>query len=407
MAHAETQNTNAGSASIQAPNDHNSAGAPEANAHNGKALFSMQELRIGEHNNSSLPASGTKTHLLPEQSSSRLSEMLVDMSPQRHGFEANFQPNCPSAVPSPLHHVPGPCTPMQSMPPIQPIPVPGSAIGPWVPTPTRKTMDYHFLMVAEHLDVVGKTTWDAIDAVRKDMAPLISDKNKQLSAKVESHINDVKMQIDFVNEKTDRNTEQSHNIHTKLEELCNFVQDEVMGSLSSQGKRMEAIEQSMQDLQKAIQNIHKTLEQKLSDPDGGQQHPAAAPFPIASSASSPFPPPNHRSQPSLAGFYGNMAEAGREGQSPMANMHDPRTNGPAHDVNDARGGFGNGFGQQWGTRPGYGRGSKEDRQYLSNSPYQFANPGPYGNNYTGGYSGFDMQPSTPSQHYGGHQGPSK
>lgn len=68
----------------------------------------MQELRIGEKNGNLAQKNGDSSQIQPDQSSSRLTDMLNTVSPGRSESHGEFQPYCPSAVPSPLHKVPGP-----------------------------------------------------------------------------------------------------------------------------------------------------------------------------------------------------------------------------------------------------------------------------------------------------------
>jgi hypothetical protein len=363
----------------------------------GLAARVMQELRVDERQPRQNGASG---HLHPDKSSSRLTDMLNGVSPSRGDYQGEFQPNCPSAVPSPLHKLPSPVTPMRSMP------LTRDLSGPFGPPLSPKTIEDHFYMTNEHLDVVGKSTWDQIETMKKEHLETFSNKHALLVTTVEQHVHEIKLQIDSVNEKADRTTEQGHNIQTKLDELFEYIKNDVMGALAAQDKKTTGMEQNVQELQKTVQNMQKTIEQKQSEPKMGQQHTTPGSVQTPSQAGSPYTLPVHRSQPSLAGYYGNMTESGREGQPTMPHMPDHRNNVLAQEAHDSRAGYGTNYGQQWTPRGGYqARNGKEDRPYSGTNPYHFANgggSGQYSNGFTAAYPAY----SPSDQHYG-FQGPAK
>jgi hypothetical protein len=364
----------------------------------------MQELRIGEQQEQPLRQNGTNGHLQPDQSSSRLTDMLNGVSPRRDDLDNRFQPHCPSAVPSPLYKAPVPVTPLQAMPPRLNSPrLLGS-----VRTP--KSIDDHFYMTNEHLDVVGKSNWDQIETLKKELHETFNHRHGQLVTTVEKHVHDIKLQVDSVNEKSDRATEQGHNIHTKLEKLFDFIKDDVMGALAAQDKKATSMDQSVKELQKTVQNMQKVMEQRQSEARMSQQQPPSAS--ASHPSNSPFP---HRSQPSLVGYYGNMTESGREGQPPMPTQTlvpqmPERGSSLAYDGhNDTRAGYGGNYGQQWPLRPPYqGRNGKDDRPYSGTNPYQFTNGAANGGQYGNGYNGDGFSPYSPQEpHYAFHQGPAK
>jgi hypothetical protein len=356
----------------------------------GLAARVMQELRIDDQREGQARPNGIGGHLRPDQSSSRLTDMLNGLSPSRGDYQGDFRPNCPSAVPSPLHKLPSPITPMRTNP------MSREVSGPFGPPLSPKTIEDHFYMTNEHLDVVGKSTWDQIETMKKEHTETFSNKHALLVTTVEQHVHEIKMQVDSVNEKADRTTEQGHNIQTKLDELFELIKTDVMGALAAQEKKAAGMEQNVKELQRTVQAMQKTLELKHSESRIGQQHNTPGSVPTPNSSGSPFALPVHRSQPSLAGYYGNMTESGREGQPLMPH------NGVAQDVhNDPRPGYATNYGQQWGPRGGYqGRNGKEDRPYSGTNPYHFANNsgggGQYSNGYTDGYAAY----SSPDQHYG-------
>lgn len=354
----------------------------------GLAARVMQELRINEQEGTPRQI-GAAGHLQPDQSSSRLTDMLHGVSPRRGDFNGEFQPNCPSAVPSPLHKGPSALIPMQPIAPML------DSSGLFGPPRTTKSIEDHFYMTNEHLDVVGKSSWDQIETLKKNLLGTANHKHAQLVSTVEKHVQEIKMQVDSVNEKADRSTEQSHNIHTKLEELFNFIKADIMGAFAAQDRKTTGLEQGVKELQETVQNMQKILEERQSEPKASQQHMPAAPTPTPASAAASFPLPAHRSQPSLAGFYGNMTESGREGQPPVPHMPDHRNSGVAQETHtDPRAGYGGNYGQQWASRAGYhSRNSKEERPYSGTNPYHFANGaangGQFSNGYNGGYSTYN------------------
>lgn len=324
----------------------------------GLAARVMQELRVSEQPEKTPRQNGVNGQLQLDQSSSRLTDILNGISPGLGGF-GRFQPNCPSAVPSPLQKQPDPATPMPTVPDRL-----DSAL--FGPTFTPKTIHDHFYMTNEHLDVLGKSFWDQIESIKTDINEKSTNRHTQLVANVEQLIHDIKMQVDSVNEKVDRNAEQGHNIHTNLEKLFDFVKDEIVGALAAQDNKMADMEQSVREVHKTMQNVQRMLELKYTEVNMGQPHAITQPGPA-----SPPGLPGHRSQPSLAGYYGNMTESGRESQPPMPHM-------------DAR----------WGPRANFqGRSSREERPYPGTNPYQFANGaanggGQFSNGYSNGYPNY-------------------
>ncbi|KAH7065764.1 hypothetical protein BKA63DRAFT_454542 [Paraphoma chrysanthemicola] len=360
----------------------------------------MQELRIDEQQEQLPRHARVNGHLQPDQSSSRLTDMLHGVSPPKKDFDGEFHPNCPSAVPSPLHKMPGATTPRLPVPAIVREPS-----GPFSMPLTPKTIEDHFYMTNEHLDVVGKSIWDQIETLKKEQSETFKRRHTQLVATVEKHVEDIKMKVDSVVEKADRTTEQSHNIITKLEGLFELIKTDVMGALDAQEKKCAALEQTVKELQQNVQGMQKTLEQRQPESRTNQQQPTVAPTPVP--GSTPFPLPTHRSQPSLA-YYSNLTESGRDSQPPIPVVQDHRNSTHLQDAhNDPRAAYGNGYGQQFGQRPGYHhRSGKEDRPYSGTNPYHFANNGSqFGNAYGGGYSAYGFSPS-PEQQYG-FQGPAK
>ncbi|CAO2651519.1 Nn.00g040890.m01.CDS01 [Neocucurbitaria sp. VM-36] len=371
------------------------------------ATRAMQELHISDPYEPTSQKSGTSDLLLPDQSSSRLTDMLEGLSPRRAEFSGKFQPNCPSAVPSPLNKTPGSLVQSQS----RSILVDAGSFGPRGPPHMPKSIDDHFFMTNEHLDVVGKTTWDLLEMFKQQQLAVLDTKHEELMGVVGKHGGEVKLQIDTANSKFDQASIQTANIQRNLDKLAMFINQDVMNALAEQNKKTTNMETELKELQKSVQALQTLLEQRFSEPKSASlQHSATGVFPASNSAQSPYPLPAHRSQSSLSGYYGNTADLSRDGQPPMAQMHDNRSVVPAQDGhNDPRAPYNNNYGQQWSARTGHsGRGNKEDRStYSGTNPYLYANVGQFNNGYSGGYASYNFSPSPPEQHYAFNQGPAK
>lgn len=363
----------------------------EAQTRDDSELFSqtMQELHIdGPRENSPAASKAPESRqaprspsssaglLQPDQSSSRLTDMLHGVSPRRDESNTDFR-NCPSAVPSPLHRGLGGRVPLPQIAPVlQP---PASSRQPFVPS----SIDDHFFMTNEHMDVMGKSMWDHTESLRKELIVSAGSRHAKLISVVEGHVQEIKMQVDSVNEKADRTIEKGHNITTKLDEMFEFIKNDVMGALHIQDTKMTDLELGIKEIQKTVQNMQKTLDQKQSDPKASQQ---------------PTSTPQNSSLPSLVGYYSSTTESPREAQPHLSNPPDHRnSHGNASHVqephNGAHAGYGN-YGQSWAPRGGYqGRNSKGEGGYVATNPYHFgpgangaANGGHYSNGFNNGYT---------------------
>ncbi|KAF2126249.1 hypothetical protein P153DRAFT_388994 [Dothidotthia symphoricarpi CBS 119687] len=356
----------------------------------------INEFRFDEH--STPRGKGYEGLLQPDQSMSKLTDMLDGVSPHRD-LSGNFEPNCPSAVPSPLHKTSGP----QGTPHLI-LPGPDSTHLTLWPPHTPKTMEDHFYMTNEHLDVVGKTTWDLLEISKQQQIAVLNTKHDQLVEIAAKHVEGIKSQIDFVSEKASDTSRHNHNTNLKLEELIKLMKSEVVDVLTAQSKKTTDLEVHIMELQKTVQGLQKIVEQKPSEP---KTHPSIS---TAGSIHSPFPPAAHRPQPSLVGYYSSGAELGRDGQPALPRMQDGRNITSGHEAHvDVFSGYSNTYGQQWGPRSGYqGRSSKEDRPPLSGTnPYNYPNGGQFGNGYMGGYSSYNFSPSPSEQQFPYNQGPAK
>jgi hypothetical protein len=354
----------------------------------------MQELRIGEQSENPRPKNGNADQIQPDQSSSRLTDMLNTVSPDRSESHGEFQLYCPSAVPSPLHKVSGPHF---SAPSVAPSAGSFSAF-PQLLTP--KTIDDHFFMTNEHLDVVGKTTWDALEKFNKEQRSTSQAEHDEMSALINRRFKQLSSHLDTVNETANRVevsidraaelADNQHNIYATVNTIKDSIKETIPEALREQDKKMTSMEAEMKEMKQIIQALQKSLEQKAAD--------------TPNTAQPPFPPHNQRSQHSIPGQYGGASELVAQPvmQHGMSSPQDGH--------NDSRHGYQNG--NQWAARPGYGgRSSKEERPSYPANPYLYSNGSQYSNGYGGGgggYPPFGYPASPPDQHFGfNHQGQSK
>jgi hypothetical protein len=351
----------------------------------------MQELHIREPHDLNQQQHGHSGHLQPDQSSSRLTDMLNTVSPGRSDSHAEFRVNCPSAVPSPLHkssgpfvREPGPDSPAHS------IVRSNRSFGHFPPAPVSKTVDDHFFMTNEHLDVVGKTTWDLLDVSFRRQSADANIKHDQMKEIMEKQFDEIKSEISTVKEKAESTADNQHKVFDSLSSVSDVLKENIPNALSEQDKKLTNMETQIKELKQMVQALQKSSEQKTAEPKINNQ----------SMAPSSFSLPDSRSQPSLTGHYN---EAGRDGPPPMPHMHDNRDMASPQDGhNDPRGAYHKGYPQQWGGRPGYGGHNVTNKE---TNPYHFANGGQYNNGYGNGFSSFNYSPSPPD--YPFNQGQAK
>jgi hypothetical protein len=375
-----TQTTNSGTQHTQPLQQRNEADL---------ATRVMQELHIGEKHQSSPVKNGPSGHLQPDVSSSKLTDMLNSASPHAD-FNGDFRNHCPSAVPSPLNKFPGPHAPMRPL-------LRGGGdmiVPPWTSPRTPKTIDDHFYMTNEHLDVVGKTTYDALDMFSKQQISATNAKHEQVMAAVGKHVEDLKAQISSVSEKADHSSNQTHNIGLKLEQIETFSTDKVFTAIAEQAKKTTEMEVNLREIQKAVVHLQQTVD-KLSS----AQQPLATPLPTPSVSQSPYPAATHHPQPSVVGYYGNGSETIRDDQPPMPPLQDRNASNNYESHNDTRGNYGGNWqSPAWNGRSTHHGRSKEDRpSYSGTNPYHFANGGQYNNGYMNGYSSYNFSASPSDQ----------
>ncbi|KAI4956234.1 hypothetical protein J4E91_000445 [Alternaria rosae] len=328
----------------------------------------MQELRIGEQSENSRQRNGN----LGDQSSSRLTDMLNAASPGRSESQGDFQLYCPSAIPSPLHKISGPPFSARASVPS------GSYSAIPQPLPPKSIKD-HFFMTNEHLDVVGKTTWDALETFGKeqenisqarhdDTLALINRRFKQLSSHLDAikeTANRVETSIDRVREVADS----QHNIYATVNTIKDSIKETIPDAFKEQDKKMTCIEAEMKEMKQIIQALQKSMDQKAAETSNTPQPP--------------FPSHNQRSPHSLHGHCGNIPEVVRDLQPVMQHG----MSSPQDGHSDARLGYQNGNhnGNQWAARTAYaGRNGKEERPSYAANPYLYNNGGQYSSGYSGG-----------------------
>lgn len=342
----------------------------------GLATQVTQELRCDEQQ-ALYTQNGQQSYLQPEQSSSRLTDMLSGVSPSRVDFTNEFQPNCPSAVPSPLNREPGQHHPMTLEMDAQ------GALG---DLQVPQALANHFYMTNEHVDIACKAIWDSIKErgnLQTEQTRAFSSKQEQLSLLVEQQFEDIKLQIEKLSEKADHTYDQNHNINVQLDKLLEFIKAEIVAPLTSQSKKVTAMEQSIEELQKAFQELRQSEQKKtlaVGQPSPQRSQPT-------------FALPNQRSQPSFPGFY-DSSDAGRDSATRMT---------PAQSEMRR-------YGDQHWARPTHGQYSQHSRD--ANHPFSATNPynngvAQLGHGFMGGFPPYGYSPNTPEQHYPFNQGPHK
>ncbi|KAJ8106466.1 hypothetical protein OPT61_g9519 [Boeremia exigua] len=343
-----------------------------------------------EQHHDSPTANNGSGHLPLDAPSKRITDMLKNSTPhaQANGESRNV---CPSAVPSPLYTVHRPHVPVPPAPMIRS--TLGSA-GPWPSPRKHKTIEDHFYMTNEHLDVVGKTTYDALDMYTKQQISATDTKHEQLVLILEKHIGGLRSQVSLVTDKVEDTSNQTNKVGLKLDQLEEFIKNEVFGAVAEQKKKTAEVHLSMKEMQKTMLHLQQTVE-KLSDTRSDPPHPGSN----ALSASgvpnmTPQTISTHHSQPATSSYYGN--DTGRDEHL------QERTTPNNYDIHsDPRSSYGTNWqSQAWNGRSTYnGRNKGETSSYGGANPYLFSNGGQYNNGYVGGYSSYNLSPSSAEQPY--------
>ncbi|USP77829.1 hypothetical protein yc1106_05103 [Curvularia clavata] len=341
----------------------------------------MQELRINNQPNSTPQSENHDGPPHTDDSCSRLTDMLHAVSPNLS--HSDFRPLCPSAVPSPLHKAPAPMHPAHA-----PMAMNGS-FGPLPhplprPVPTR-SIDDHFYMTNEHLDVVGKTTWDLLDSFHKQNKDLSQVKHNHSTELINKRFDQVKLELDAVKQDTthlrqgmscvDGIAAKQDHIHATLDALKASVKEAIPNTLAEQSAKMASMEAEIKEMKQMIQALQKASEQKAAEDRTSQRY----------SASGQHSSPNRGQAQGFVGNHGSGSELG--------NVHDHRSMMTGMDgQGDGRLGYQNGH--QWTVRPGYlGRNNKEDRPAYPTNPYH------YNAGYPGTYSSCSYSPGSSDQNY--------
>lgn len=347
-----------------------------------------QELRICEQTTPA--AMGGRAHLQPDTSSSKLTDILNGAS-LRTDSKGDFRAFCPSAVPSPLQKLSVPHGPIPPVPMLRGsngAPIAGPLVSPCTP---HKTIEDHFFMTNEHLDVVGKTTYDALDSFTQRQINAANVKHEQLVLIIDKHIEGLQAQIGVINVKADDASNQTHNLNPKLDQLEKFFNDEVLGYMKEQTKKAIKFESTLKELEKAMAHLQQTVE-KLSEMKASSHHPSNSTLPTPVSHAAPA----HHSQPAL-----DVYDACRDNYSPMPSAQHRNVSDNYDSHGDHRGNYGaNWQSHAWNGRSTYfGRNKGEATSYAGTNPYQFGNGGQYNNNYINGYSSNYYSPTSPEELY--------
>jgi len=277
-------------------------------------------------------------------------------------------------------------------------------------------------MLNEHLDVVGKTTWDLLQGVAQQhstalntsltafnasfnaaLKAALDTRQDQLVALLEKHVEVVKAQASTMDEKVDRAVENHNKIYSDLDHILNDTKNNIATAFVMQDKKADQMEAQIKELQKTVQELQKLLEQKTQDSSAYEQFIVRS-MSTFNTGQANFPPPAHRPQPSLAGYYGNAAESGRDGQPPSSHAYDNRSvSSPSGNHNDIRGPYSSGYGQQWTSRPGYPNRNSRDG-YPGTQHYGYTGSGSFENEYANGNFPPGFSPSSAGLHYGFDQG---
>jgi len=179
----------------------------------------MQELRIGEKHMSApqmSPQSGYSQPVYYQPGQSRLTDILNTAGSGRSESQS-------SAMPSPLHIASGQALAMRPHTLTH-----GSFGGPQRIIP--ETIEDHFFMTNEHLDVVGKTTWDLLEGIHKQQKAKSKAQQEQLMVHMDA-------QFSKANEDAYRT---------------------IIKALAEQDKKMLGIQADIKDMKQMLKNMQST-----------------------------------------------------------------------------------------------------------------------------------------------------
>lgn len=324
-----------------------------------------------------------------DRPSSSISDLLKGMRSHVGNFDVRFEPSHPSALPSPLH-------PMTAPGAALPLHMQGTDPGPfhsYVQPQTGRTVDEHFAMTNEHLDVVGKTTWDLLEGFNQRQIAAHNMRCDRIINMLEKHAEEIKSQVNAADEKASRAAEKQSERYTHVDKKLNLIKTEISDASTAQDMKTNQMERHIKELQQELQALHKLVEQKFKNTKTTQQQNVEKVSGLGNPDISTLPA--HRSQPSIIGYYGTAADIGHETHPPAPPDF---ITSPTESHNSLYRGYGNNYGPQWSSRHGYTSRNGRD-QYAGTHPYPLPHSGAYSSNLYG--SSFPSPNS--EQHYGFNQ----
>ncbi|KAF2751272.1 hypothetical protein M011DRAFT_473773 [Sporormia fimetaria CBS 119925] len=306
----------------------------------------------------------------PAERSSKLTDILENVSPSKTGYNYDFQAHNPSAVPSPLNNGQQ----------FDPLSVPGQPPAWSGQLPDGSNILNHFFQCHSHMDVLGRTLYDMVEDSTKDAreaSKSITDNQDAMLATLEQRFEDLKADITAVGRASERASEGSQAVILKVDGLVESIRNEFMERLNKQAQKTSDLSSSIKALQNAVQELQRTVDKRAAPYDSappGVSHPLP-----------PMQPPNpfnhhlpqHRSQPSLAGYPENTSNGLPPGVNEMRN----EVRYPNYNYSGVQN-------QQWG-RPGTaGRdGRDENSGFPSSNAYYHGSPAQGRNAFMGqGYN---------------------
>ncbi|KAF2270037.1 hypothetical protein CC78DRAFT_539305 [Lojkania enalia] len=310
----------------------------------------------------------------PEQSSSKLTDMLGSVTPSKAGYNQDFHPYCPSAVPSPLHRNLG-----QRMPPALSMMadasiVSNSHLNAEVSFDGTNVL-HHFYMTNEHIDVLGRSMYDLIEDTKRAHLAENEEKHGETVSLLQERFEDIKTCIGYigssVEEASDQVVDKHHEVKLKLDGLLEYIKIEVAEPLAVQNQRVAAMGDDIKVLQKSVQELQKAVDEKSTTvPVPAQPYLGQSSFAL----------PNHRSQPSLTGFYDLGNDSARDDRTRMPpTMHEGRGDGRYRY---------NGH-HNWYRPNNNSRDNRDDAHhpFPSTSPYVNNVPAQFNGGFMGSYGG--------------------
>ncbi|ORY00546.1 hypothetical protein BCR34DRAFT_606229 [Clohesyomyces aquaticus] len=329
--------------------------------------MNLQDTPTSEAQDSPAQRNGASQLLPPEKSSSRLMDMLDGVSPNKTGYNVNFYAKCPSAVPSPLYAdadqraVQMPPPPM-ALPVMSPQPViPGTLSD-------GSNILTHFHMTNAHFDVLGCSLHDTVTEAKEELTTTAKKCHIETVLELDQRFAGLKEDLRPLGQNVDGALEQTRNINGKLDQLADFIKSQVIDPLAAQSKKTDNMEKDIKSLVKTMQDMQKSMEAKANTTSTLSQ-----PGHALLTQQPSFPLPNHRSQPSLTGYYDSPGDVGRAGAPPVPDLR-----------NDGRFRYGTNNSNYYHASKGL---ENKDDNHQYGSPYG-SNAATYNGGYMGGYPGY-------------------